>query len=241
MNDQERLKVFLDSLSSVEGLGQSRFDRLIAELQRSDSAAGYDENGRLRVAMFDARSYDIQSFARSNNGRFSIHPIETALSRDTVHAATGFKVACIFVNDCCDEAIVEAFASLGVELIALRCAGFNNVDLKACRDRSINVVRVPAYSPYAVAEHAVALMMMLNRKLHHAYARNRAGYFVLDGLTGFDMRGKTAGVIGTGKIGQCLIDILLGFGCRVLACDKFPNAELAARDGVSYVDLDHLL
>jgi D-lactate dehydrogenase len=241
MNDQQRLKVFLEKISAVEGLGQSQFDRLLAELRRPDSDVGYDDNGRLKVAMFDARSYDIHSFERSNNGRFSIHPIEASLSRDTVHAAAGFKVACIVVNDCCDESVVDAFASLGVELIALRCAEFNNVDLKACRERDISVVRVPAYSPYAVAEHAVALMLMLNRKLHLANARNRAGYCVLDGLTGFDMRGKTVGVVGTGKIGQCLIDIPLGFGCRVLAFDKFPNEELAARDGVSYVELNQVL
>jgi D-lactate dehydrogenase len=241
MNDQERLKDLLARLSAIEGLDQSRFDRLIAELQRLDSAVGYDDTGRLKVAMFDARSYDIRSFEQSNNGRFSIHPIEASLSRDTVHAAAGFMVACIFVNDCCDASVVEAFASLGVKLIALRCAGFNNVDLSACSKHDISVVRVPAYSPYAVAEHSVALMLTLNRKLHHAYARNRAGYFVLDGLTGFDMRGKTVGVVGTGKIGQCLVDILLGFGCHVLAFDKFPNQELAAREGVSYVELNQLL
>jgi D-lactate dehydrogenase len=144
------------------------------------------------------------------------------------------------VNDTCDATVVESLASLGVQLIALRCAGFNNVDLKACQQHGLSVTRVPAYSPYAVAEHTVALMMMLNRRLHQAYQRNRAGYFVLDGLTGFDMRGKTVGVVGTGKIGQCTIDILLGFGCRVLAFDKFPSDDLAARDNVDYVALDQL-
>ena len=137
--------------------------------------------------------------------------------------------------------MVENLAAQGVELIALRCAGFNNVALEACESHGITVARVPAYSPYAVAEHAVGLMLMLNRHLHHAYQRNRYGYFVLDGLTGFDMHGRTVGVVGTGKIGQCLIDILLGFGCRVLAFDKFPNTELAARDGVEYVARDQLL
>lgn len=241
MNDQERLRAFIDRVSSVDGLNRSRFDRLVAELERPDSVAGHDAQGRLKVAMFDARSYDIRSFEQRNHGRFAIHPIEAALSPDTVLAAAGFKVACIFVNDRCDEAVVKTFASLGVELIALRCAGFNNVDLQACREHRISVVRVPAYSPYAVAEHSVALMLMLNRKLHHAYARNRAGDFVLDGLTGFDMRGKTVGVVGTGRIGQCLIDIVLGFGCRVLAFDNFPNEEIASRERVSYVDLNQLL
>ena len=240
MNDQERLKAFLESASSVEGLDQRRFDRLMTELKRPVAAAGYDTNGRLKVAMFDARSYDIASFERSNNGRFQIHAIRASLNQDTVHAAAGCKVACIFVNDRCDEPVVRAFASLGVELIALRCAGFNNVDLRACKTHGIGVVRVPAYSPYAVAEHTVALMLMLNRKLHQAYLRNRTGYFLLDGLTGFDMRGKTVGVIGTGQIGRCLIDILLGFGCRVLAFDKSPNEEPGGCAGVTYVDLEHL-
>ena len=178
--------------------------------------------------MFDAQSYDIASFDQCNNGRYALHYIQASLNRDTAHAAAGAKVICIFVNDTCNAEVVEVFASLGVELIALRCAGFNNVDLHACQDHNISVVRVPAYSPYAVAEHAIALMLMLNRRLHQAYERNRSGYFMLDGLTGFDMYGKQVGVIGTGKIGQCAINILLGFGCRVLAFDKFPNPELSA-------------
>lgn len=241
MNDQQRLQAFLDKAANVGGLDQVRFERLIAELERPQTVAGYDEQGRLKVAMFDARSYDIQSFDRINGGRLAIHPISASLDEDTVHAADGCKVVCIFVNDRCDATVVASFARLGVELIALRCAGFNNVDLEACREHNISVVRVPAYSPYAVAEHTVALMLMLNRRLHQAYARNRAGYFVLDGLMGFDMRGKTIGVVGTGKIGRCAIDILLGFGCRVLAFDKFPDDELASRDNVEYVEIGKLL
>ena len=124
--------------------------------------------------------------------------------------------------------------------MALRCAGFNNVDLAACREHGLSVVRVPEYSPYAVAEHTVGLMLMLNRGLHRAYERNRAGYFVLEGLTGFDMRGKTVGVVGTGRIGRCTVDILLGFGCRVLAFDKYPSEELGRREGVEYVDLERV-
>jgi D-lactate dehydrogenase len=142
------------------------------------------------------------------------------------------------VNDTCDAAVVKALAALGVELVALRCAGFNNVDLGACREHGLSVVRVPEYSPYAVAEHTVGLMLMLNRGLHRAYERNRSCYFMLEGLTGFDMRGKTVGVIGTGKIGRCTVDILLGFGCQVLAFDKYPSEELGRRDGVEYVDLE---
>ena len=240
MNDQERLGVLLDTLQQLEGLDEERFQRLSAELARGRTRAGYDEQGRLNVALFDAQSYDIASFDRCNNGRHALRYIRASLNRDTAYAAEGAKVVCIFVNDTCDAPVVEVFASLGVELIALRCAGFNNVDLRACQDHNISVVRVPAYSPYAVAEHTVALMLMLNRHLHQAYQRNRAGYFMLDGLTGFDMHGKQVGVIGTGKIGLCTINILLGFGCRVLAFDTCPNAELAARDGVQYVDIEHL-
>ncbi len=241
MNDQDRLRAFLDKINSVDGLDEQRFQRLSAELDRPANRAGYDDQGRLKIAVFDAKSYDIQSFDRQNNGRYALHPIRASLNVDTAYAAEGCRVVCIFVNDTCDAAVVRSLASLGVELIALRCAGFNNVDLKACRQHRLSVVRVPAYSPYAVAEHTVALMLMLNRKLHQAYQRNRAGYFVLEGLTGFDMRGKTVGVIGTGKIGQCTIDILLGFGCRILAFDKFPNHQLAAKENVQYVDLEQLL
>jgi D-lactate dehydrogenase len=144
------------------------------------------------------------------------------------------------VNDTCDAEVIDILAAQGVEFIALRCAGFNNVDLDACQAHGISIARVPAYSPYAVAEHTVGLMLMLNRHLHHAYIRNRYGYFVLDGLTGFDMRGKTTGVAGTGKIGQAVISILLGFGCRVLAFDAYPNLDVAARRGVDYVDSEQL-
>ncbi len=240
MNDQERLKVLLDNLQQLDGLDEERFQRLTAELERRRNRAGYDDQGRLKVALFDAKSYDIESFDRSNNDRHALHYVRASLNRDTAHAAEGSKVVCIFVNDTCDAPVVEALASLGVELIALRCAGFNHVDLRACQDHNVGVVRVPAYSPYAVAEHTIALMLMLNRRLHQAYQRNRAGYFVLDGLTGFDMYGKQVGVIGTGIIGQCTINILLGFGCQVLAFDTFPNDELAARDSVQYVDIKHL-
>lgn len=240
MNDQERLAAFLDKLASIEGLDEKRFHRLVTELERTANKAGCDSQGRLKVALFDAKPYDMEAFERQNAGRLAIHPIRASLDLDTAQAAVGFKVICIFVNDACDREIVEELAALGVEMIALRCAGFNNVDLEACEACGISVARVPDYSPHAVAEHTVALMLMLNRRLHQAYMRNRAGYFLLDGLTGFDMRGKTVGVIGTGKIGQCTIDILLGFGCRILAYDKCPVNELSNRDRVEYVALQDL-
>ena len=223
MDDPERLSAFLEKIRALDGLDEDRFQRLSRELERGRGEFGYDEKGRLQVAFFDARSYDIESFDARNNGRFSLHYVAAPLDPKTVAAAIGFKAVCIFVNDSAGARVVRELASRGVELIALRCAGFNNIDLEACKESGISVVRVPEYSPYAVAEHTVALMLMLNRRLHQAYIRNRAGAFVLDGLTGFDMRGKTAGVVGTGKIGRVVIEILLGIGSRVLACDKFPD------------------
>ena len=195
----------------------------------------------LKVAVFDAKKYDIDSLDRANAGRFTLDYLTASLSTRTVAAIGQAKAICIFVNDQCDAQVVEALASVGVELIALRCAGFNNVDLAACRRCGIDVVRVPEYSPYAVAEHTVALMLMLNRHLHLAYQRNRVGYFLLDGLIGFDMKGKQVGVVGTGRIGRATISILRGFGCRILAYDKNRSPEIAEDAEVRYVELDELL
>jgi D-lactate dehydrogenase len=241
MNDQERLADLRTRLAALNGLDAQRYQRFLEALAREPLRAGYDERGRLRVAFFDAKSYDIESFEQRNGDRFALQYVRASLGHDTAPAAMDCKTVCIFVNDVCDAPTVDALALLGVELIALRCSGYNNVDRAACRRRGISVVHVPAYSPHAVAEHTVALMLMLNRRLHQAYLRNRAGYFVLEGLTGFDMRGKTVGVIGTGKIGQCVVEILLGFGCRMLVYDKYPSPQLADRVGVAYVELDDLL
>jgi len=142
--------VFLDILQQLDGLDEERFQRLTAALQCHRNRDGYDDQGRLKVTLFDAKSYDIDSSNRHNNSR-PIHDVETSLNRDTVRAAEGSKVVCIFVNDTCTAPVVKALASLGVELIALRCAGFNHVDLQACQAHNMSVVRVPAYSPYAVA------------------------------------------------------------------------------------------
>ncbi len=240
MDDRERLATLRARLEDLEGLDEALYQRVCRELDRAARKFGHDERGRLRVAFFDARAYDIESFDALNQDRFDLHYLSAPLTLDTAAAVDGFRAVCIFVNDSADARIVEELAMRGVELIALRCAGFNNVDLAACERLGVSVARVPEYSPYAVAEHTVALMLMLNRHLHRAYSRNRAGYFVLDGLTGFDMRGKTVGVIGTGKIGRATAEILLGFGCRILANDRFPDDELAARDGVRYVELDEL-
>lgn len=241
MNDAERLAALAARLKTLNGLDEDTFDRLSTALDRQQIRFGYDTQGRLKLAFFDAKSYDIESFDRSNRGRYALSYIPAALDRNTAVAAKGHKAVCIFVNDTCDAEVVETLAAQGVELVALRCAGFNNVALDTCKAHGISVARVPAYSPYAVAEHTVGLMLMLNRHLHRAYLRNRYGYFLLDGLTGFDMRGKTAGVIGTGKIGQCVIKILLGFGCRVLALDVYPNPEVSTWPGVAYVRSEQLL
>ena len=241
MDDQQRLTLFRKRLDSLGGLDEPRFHKLCAELARPRPEPAGGQQGRPRVTMFDAKSYDIQSFEDANGSRFDLRYVSAALDQHTALAAEGSKAVCIFVNDTCDGSVVETLASLGVELIALRCAGFNNLDLDSCRRTGISAVRVPAYSPHAVAEYTVALILMLNRRLHLAYQRNRVGYFVLDGLTGFDMQGKIVGVVGTGRIGHCVINILLGFGCRVLAFDKFPDQQLSSRAGVRYVELDELL
>ena len=162
--------------------------------------------------------------------------LEFRLSAETAVAANGAQAVCIFVNDRADRPCIEALAGIGVKHIALRCAGFNGVDLAAAKELGVSVTRVPAYSPYAVAEHAVALLLALNRKIPRANNRVHDLNFSLSGLVGFDLHGKTAGIIGTGKIGRIAAQILRGFGMRVLAFDKFPSAEWAQQHGVEYTD-----
>ena len=202
---------------------------------------------RIRIAFFDAKDYDTASFESALPAFREAHPempecelkfFDTRLSADTVNLARGSDVVCIFVNDLVDAEMAQKLQEMGVQLLALRCAGYNNVDVKSCYGR-IHVVRVPAYSPYAVAEHAVALLMTSIRRIHKAYIRTRDFNFSLSGLTGFDLHGKTAGVVGTGKIGACFIRICQGFGMRVLAYDKFPNPALR-ESGVEYVSLEEL-
>lgn len=192
--------------------------------------------------MFDTKPYD-REFFDAVNGRpqygFSIHYFPNRLTDDTVALASGYDAICVFVNDTVDTAIIDTLADNKVKLLALRSAGYNNVDLKSIYNK-IHVVRVPAYSPYAVAEHAVALMLTLNRKTHKAYFRTRDNNFTLNGLLGFDMRGKSAGVIGTGKIGKVAIEILKGFGMRILAFDMYPDWDYSKKLGFEYVDLDTL-
>src|ERR1700746_3844305 len=178
----------------------------------------------MKVAVFSAKKYDREFLSAANGSRNELAFFEPHVNEESAGLAAGFEAVCVFVNDQVNAAVIARLHSLGVRLIALRCAGYNNVDLSAATKHGIIVVRVPAYSPYAVAEHAIALMLALNRKLHRAYNRVREGNLALDGLVGFDMHGKTVGVIGTGKIGTVVAQILIGFGCPTLASDPFPNA-----------------
>lgn len=194
----------------------------------------------LKIAFFDAKSYDITSFNNANKTyNFEITYFNEHLSRKNVLLTKGMDVVCIFVNAVVDAVVIDQLVLNGVKLIALRCAGYNNVDLKAAKNR-IKIVRVPAYSPYAVAEHTLALMLTLNRKIHKAYNRTRESNFALDGLMGFDMYGKTAGIIGTGKIAKILIKILRSMGMTVLAYDIFPDYEFAKQNEIEYSTLDNL-
>lgn len=193
-----------------------------------------------KIAFFDAKDYDISSFTKANisNGsgeRFEIKFFETRLSEDTVELAKGSDVVCVFVNDIVNRQVIDALVSYGVSLIALRCAGYNNVNIEYAYGK-IHVVRVPAYSPYAVAEHAMALLLTSVRRIHKAYIRTRDFNFSLSGLTGFDLHGKTVGVVGTGRIGRAFVDICRGFGMRILAYDKYLNESV----GVEYVPLEDI-
>ena len=195
----------------------------------------------MKIAFFDTKPYDIPSFegfGRENGITFKY--FEAKLNLDTAELASGFDGVCIFVNDTADSAVIDKLCDIGVRFIALRCAGFNNVDIKHAKGR-IRVLRVPAYSPYAVAEHAIALLLTSIRRIHKAYIRSRDFNFSLTGLTGFDLHGKTVGVIGTGRIGRVFIDICRGFGMNILAYDKFPDATLDNGITVRYEQLDKLL
>ena len=194
----------------------------------------------IKIAFFDAKTYDRESFDNEAAGLdLEIHYYKDRLSRRTAQLAQGKDAVCIFVNDECDRQVIDLLAEYGVGLIALRCAGFNNVDMTAARGR-IPVVRVPAYSPHAVAEYAVTLMLSLNRKVYRSVYRTREGNFKLKGLMGFDMYGKTAGLIGLGKIARELVKILRGFGMNVVAYDPYPDRLFAEEQRISLVTLDEL-
>ena len=190
----------------------------------------------MKLAFFDTKSYDIPGFDRYGiPAGIEIKYFEPNLNEDTASLAAGFDAVCVFVNDTVNAEVVEKLYQLGVKAIVLRCAGFNNVDIKACQGK-LRVFRVPAYSPHAVAEHAMALLLTINRRTHKAYIRTREFNFSLQGLAGFDLYGKTVGIIGTGKIGKVFAEICKGFGMHILAYDKFPDLN----SGLNYVELPEL-
>ncbi|MCF7907459.1 MAG: 2-hydroxyacid dehydrogenase [Candidatus Omnitrophica bacterium] len=193
-----------------------------------------------KIFLYDSKPYDQEAFDQANKKHgFDIQYFNGHLNHNTACLSKGSDAVCAFVNDTIDKPVVEVLKECNIGLIALRSAGYNNVDLKAAYG-TIHVARVPGYSPYAVAEHASALLLSLNRKTHKAYHRTREGNFSINGLIGFDLHAKTAGVIGTGKIGRCLISILKGFGMKVLAYDVYPDEEYAEASGISYTDLPEL-
>jgi len=195
----------------------------------------------MRIAFFDAKPYDKPSFDRFGAEQgVEFKYFEAKLNEDTVNLAKGYDGVCCFVNDTVDAAVIDRLGKIGIDLLALRCAGFNNVDMRHAHGK-LHVLRVPAYSPYAVAEHAIALLLTSVRRIHKAYIRSRDFNFSLNNLTGFDLHGKTVGVIGTGRIGRVFVDICRGFGMRVLAYDKFPADGLDNGDTVRYVTLEELL
>ncbi len=195
----------------------------------------------MQVAVFSTKPYDREFLERANDEfGHQITFLESRLSEETLSLAQGYEAVCVFVNDILDRAVLTGLAAGGTRLIALRCAGFNNVDIPAAEELGLIVLRVPAYSPHAVAEHAVGLMLALNRKIHRAYTRVREGNFALQGLLGFDMYGKTVGIVGTGRIGVVVARILKGFGCRLLAYDVQSNPECVEM-GVQYESLDQVL
>ena len=194
----------------------------------------------MKIAFFDTKPYDKPSFDKFGEEHgIKFKYFETKLNEDTVDLAQGYDGVCVFVNDTVNKAVIDRLSELGVKIVALRCAGFNNVDMKHAYGR-VHVLRVPAYSPYAVAEHAIAMLLTSIRRIHKAYIRTRDFNFSLSGMTGFDLHGKTVGVIGTGRIGRVFIDICRGFGMNVLAYDKFPAKGLDNGDTVRYSSLDKL-
>jgi D-lactate dehydrogenase len=195
----------------------------------------------IRIAFYDTKPYDREYFEQAVEEGMVVQYHDFRLSAETANSAAGADVVCVFVNDPLDRACLTQMAQLNVKLVALRCAGFNNVDRVAAKELGIRIVRVPAYSPYAVAEHTVALLMALNRKIHRAYNRVREQNFSLSGLVGFDLHGKTIGIVGTGKIGRVTAQIFRGFGCHVIAHDLQPTQDWAAQYGVHYTSFDSLL
>jgi D-lactate dehydrogenase len=235
LRDPDRLKAELQTFPHTNFLKPPEMALFVSEFLREIRHV-------LTVAFYDTKSFDKRTFeaneaARQISWRFH----DFRLSADTAATAQGAEAVCVFVNDHLNRACLEDLAKLGVKLVALRCSGFNNVDLNAAKEFKLPVVRVPAYSPHAVAEHAVGLLLTLNRKIHRAYNRVREHNFSLNGLVGQDIAGKTVGIVGTGKIGKIAAQIFRGFEADVIAYDPFPDVGWAKERGVSYVECDQLL
>ena len=194
----------------------------------------------MKITFFDTKEYDRSAFEEARPEDMEFKFFETRLTSDSVELAKGADAVCVFVNDEVSAPVIDRLCELGVKTVALRCAGYNNVDVKHCFGK-LHVFHVPAYSPYAVAEHAMAMLLTSIRRIHKAYIRTRDFNFSLNNLTGFDLHGKTVGVVGTGKIGRIFISICRGFGMKVLAYDKFPSPEYDGAEDVTYVSLDELL
>lgn len=195
----------------------------------------------MKVAVFNAKQYDKDFFTEANKyTKHNLVFLEVRLNHQTVKLAEGFEAVCVFTNDILDKQVIEDLHNYNIRLVALRCAGYNNIDLETCEISGITVVRVPAYSPYSVAEHTLALVMALNRNIHRAYNRVREGNFSLNGLMGYDLNNRTVGIVGTGKIGTCVAQIFKGIGCKLLAYDPHPDIE-GNTLGIDYVDFKTLL
>lgn len=195
----------------------------------------------MKVYVYDTHAFESRHFCEANKSfKHDLNFYEAKLTEKSVVLAKGYPCVCAFVNDHLDQKILKTLSDNGTTLIALRSAGYNHIDLNAAKNLGLKVVRVPEYSPYSVAEHAVALILTLNRKIHKSYNRIREGNFSLEGLVGFDLHGKTIGVVGTGRIGKAFIKILKGFGCNVLAYDVFPDTDFAQQEGFQYTDLENV-
>ena len=194
----------------------------------------------MKIIIFDAHAFELQSFEKANRGRHQLHFLDVRLNERTAALAKGYDAVCCFANDKVDEKTLVQLKDFGIQILATRSAGYNHIDIKKAKQLGIPVVRVPEYSPYAVAEHAVALLLSLNRKIHRANNRVREMNFSLDGLVGFDLHGKTVGVIGTGRIGKVFCEIMRGFGCKVLAHDLEPDTEWAKKNQIHYSRLDEI-
>jgi D-lactate dehydrogenase len=243
--DSETFRKLLKSSESLNSSYISFLSRQVRKLTKvlSQVRAQLSMSEGVVVGFFDTRDYMKQAFEKCNKDKgfnFHFRWFKEKLNKNTVSLASGCHAVCCFVNDDVGADVLHALYEMNIEMVAMRCAGYDNVDLQTVKKLGMSVTRVPAYSPYAVAEFAVGLMLTLNRKIHKAYNRVREQNFSLNNLVGFDMRGKTVGIIGTGKIGKCTCEILFGFGCKILAYDVIEDSELAQKKNFKYVSKDEL-